>query len=56
MIHVKSEKEIDLMREPCKIVRDTLAFVGSKIAAGMSTKEVDELVSFTYGKKQNESR
>lgn len=44
MIHVKSEKEIDLMREPCKIVRDTLEFVGSKIQAGMSTKEVDELV------------
>ena len=44
MIYVKSEKEIDLMREPCKIVRDTLAFVGSKIQAGMSTKEVDELV------------
>ncbi len=32
------------MREPCKIVRDTLEFVGSKIGAGMSTKEVDELV------------
>ena len=32
------------MREPCKIVRDTLAFVGSKIKAGMSTREVDELV------------
>ena len=44
MIHVKSEREIDLMREPCKIVRDTLAFVGSKIKAGMSTREVDELV------------
>lgn len=44
MIYVKSEKEIDLMREPCKIVKDTLAFVGSKICAGMSTKEVDELV------------
>ena len=44
MIYVKSEKEIDLMREPCKIVRDTLAFVASKIQAGMSTKEVDELV------------
>ena len=44
MIHVKSEKEIELMREPCKIVRDTLAFVQTKIAAGMSTKEVDELV------------
>ncbi len=44
MIHVKSEKEIDLLREPCKIVRDTLDFVGSKIHAGMSTREVDELV------------
>lgn len=32
------------MREPCKIVRDTLAFVESKIQAGMSTKEIDELV------------
>ena len=44
MIHVKSEKEIELMREPCKIVKETLEFVGSKIAAGMSTKEIDELV------------
>ena len=32
------------MREPCKIVKETLEFVGSKICAGMSTKEVDELV------------
>ncbi len=44
MVHVKSEKEIELLREPCKIVRDTLLFVQSKIQAGMSTKEVDELV------------
>jgi methionyl aminopeptidase len=44
MIHVKSEKEIALLREPCKIVKDTLAFVGSKICAGMTTKEVDDLV------------
>ena len=44
MIHVKSEKEIELMREPCKIVKETLEFVGSKICAGMSSKEVDELV------------
>lgn len=43
-VSVKSEQEIELMREPCKIVRDTLLFVGSKIQAGMSTKEVDELV------------
>ena len=44
MIFVKSEREIDLIRESCKIVKDTLDFVGSKIKAGMSTKEVDELV------------
>jgi len=44
MIHVKSEKEIELLRESCKVVKDTLAFVGSKIKAGMSTKEIDELV------------
>lgn len=44
MIIQKSEAEIDLMREPAKIVRDTLAFVGDRIKAGMSTKEVDELV------------
>ena len=44
MIHVKSEKQIELMREPCKIVKETLEYVGSKIVAGMSTKEVDELV------------
>lgn len=44
MIHVKSEKEIDLIRESCKIVRETLEFVGDRIKAGMSTREVDELV------------
>lgn len=44
MIHVKSEEEIALMREPNAIVRDCLAFVGERIAAGMTTKEVDDLV------------
>lgn len=44
MIHIKSEKEIDLMREPCRIVKDTLAFVGTKIRAGMTTKELDTLI------------
>ena len=44
MIRVKSEKEIDLMRESCKIVKEALEFVGSKVKAGMSTKEIDELV------------
>lgn len=44
MVTVKSEKEIELIKESCKIVRDALAFAGSKIKAGMSTKEVDELI------------
>lgn len=44
MIHVKSEKEIDLIRESCRIVKDTLAFVETKICAGMTTKELDVLI------------
>ena len=44
MIRVKTEEEIGLMREPCRIVRDCLSFVGERIRAGMTTKEVDALV------------
>ena len=44
MIHVKSEEEIQLMREPCQIVGGCLKFVGERIKAGMTTKEVDQLV------------
>ena len=42
MILVKTEKEIDAMREPCAIVRDTLAYVGSKIKPGVTTRELDD--------------
>ncbi len=44
MIRPKTEEEIALMREPCRIVKECLAFVGERIGAGMTTKEVDELV------------
>lgn len=44
MISVKSEREIELMRESCRVVKETLGFVGKNIKAGMTTKEVDELV------------
>lgn len=44
MISVKTEEEISLMREPCRIVKETLEYVGKHIKAGMTTKEVDELV------------
>ena len=44
MIKIKTEKEIELMRESCRIVKETLDFVGRNIRAGMTTKDVDELV------------
>ena len=42
MIIVKTDREIELMREPCAIVRDTLQYVGSKVRAGVTTKELDK--------------
>ncbi len=45
MFTVKSEQEIAYMRESCRIVKETLEFVGKKICAGMSTKDVDTLVN-----------
>ena len=44
MIHIKTDAEIELMRESCRIVKETLEFVGRNIRAGMTTKQVDELV------------
>lgn len=44
MITVKSAREIEYMRESCRIVKETLEYVGRNIRAGMTTKQVDELV------------
>ena len=44
MIETKTEEEIALLRESCRIVRDCLAFVEEHIKAGMTTREVDEMV------------
>ena len=44
MITVKNEQEIEYMRESCRIVKETLDFVGKNIRAGMTTKDVDDLV------------
>lgn len=44
MIFVKNKKEIELIRESCAIVRDCLNYVGERICAGMTTKEVDTMV------------
>jgi len=42
-VPVKSPQEVDLMRESCRIVAEVLAVVGSRIAPGIPTKELDDL-------------
>ena len=43
MITLKSKRDLELMREPCKVVRDVLLLVESKIRAGMTTRELDKI-------------
>ncbi len=47
MIHIKTDAEIELMREPCRIVRDTMEILDRNIRAGMTTNDVDTHV-YTY--------
>ncbi|MBO5713584.1 MAG: type I methionyl aminopeptidase [Clostridia bacterium] len=54
MIYVKTDKEIDMMREPCKILRDALLLAEDKICAGMTTGELDKILHdyiVSYGAK-----
>ena len=44
MITVKTPQEIALMREACRVVKETLDFVGKNIRAGMTTRDVDDMV------------
>lgn len=44
MIYIKTDKDIELMREPCKIVRDVLLLAEDRIKAGMTTKELDKIL------------
>lgn len=43
MITIKTDAEIDCMRESGKITRDTLDYLASRIKVGMTTKELDSL-------------
>ncbi|MBQ8427378.1 MAG: type I methionyl aminopeptidase [Clostridia bacterium] len=47
MITVKTDAEIACMRESGKITRDVLELIGSRIKAGMTTKELDE-IAYNY--------
>ena len=44
MIYIKSDDELNLMREPCKIVRDVLLLAEDRIQAGMTTGELDKIL------------
>lgn len=43
MISIKSEREINLMRETGLLAAKTLDYVGKKIEIGMSTEDIDQL-------------
>ena len=43
MIYIKSKKEIDYIRESCKIVAETLQLVKRHIKPGISTLELDKI-------------
>ena len=44
MIFIKTDSEIELMREPCSIVRDALLLAESKIEAGMTTSALNKII------------
>ena len=44
MIYIKSDKEIDQMREACKIVGLCHKAIGEKIKVGMSTMDLENIV------------
>lgn len=51
MIKIKSQEEIEIMREACRITRDALKVVEDSIKVGVSTKELDQ-IAYDYIKSQ----
>jgi methionyl aminopeptidase len=43
LIYIKTKKEIDLIRESCKIVAETLQLIKSKVKPGVTTFELDRI-------------
>ena len=50
MVTIKSKKEIELMREACKVVALTHNEIEKKIKPGMTTAELDQIVEKTMKK------
>ncbi|MCK5884244.1 MAG: type I methionyl aminopeptidase [Bacteriovoracaceae bacterium] len=43
LIHIKSEREIELMRKSCKLAANTLKFIEPHVRPGISTEELNTL-------------
>lgn len=41
MIYIKTKKEVDFIRESCKIVAETLRLIANNIRPGIATKDLD---------------
>ena len=44
MIIIKSKREIELMREPCKVTAELLNDLAEFVRPGISTKDVSDFV------------
>jgi methionyl aminopeptidase len=42
-VPIKSERDIELIRESCRIVAEVLALVGAQVKAGIFTRELDQI-------------
>jgi methionyl aminopeptidase len=42
-IHIKSDDEVELIRESCRIVGDVIKLIGTQIKPGISTQQLDAL-------------
>ena len=52
MIYIKTKKEIDYIRESCKITAETLQLLKRYVKAGITTKELDQIAE-DYIKSNN---
>ena len=50
MISIKSAKQIDKMRESCKLTKELFLILEDKIKPGMTTKELDT-IAYNFYKK-----
>ncbi|MFO7447617.1 MAG: type I methionyl aminopeptidase [Ignavibacteriaceae bacterium] len=52
MIYIKTKKEVDYIRESCKIVAETLLLMKGNVRPGVTTKELDQIAE-DYIKSNN---